>query len=200
MRRKEQPGPPSSAPATASPQRQGRGMRVRARRGGAAKKAGKEGRRRCRQTHRRRREARAVGLAALGGSRSEPARPGRDPPWSTRWRRDAATSVPAPRAAPRASEEGAGGVVCAEGAWPRRAAARPGRAGAGRRDAVGVVTTRVTALWDWGCGLDVVGVVMAGVTALSYGAWSDVCGRGQRAGHAPWWTRSAGSPGIAGMG
>lgn len=56
---------------------------------------------------------------------------------------------------------GSGGRGLREGAWPRRAAA-----GAGRRDAVGVVTAGVTALWGWGRGLGLVGVATTGVTAL----------------------------------
>lgn len=42
-------------------------------------------------------------------SRLPPAPLGRSPPRHTRWRRSAATSVPAPRAAPRVTEEGSGG-------------------------------------------------------------------------------------------
>lgn len=61
---------------------------------------------------------------------------------------------------------GSGGRGLREGAWPRRAAAGPGRAGAGRRDAVGVVTAGVTAMRGWGRGLGLVGVVTTGVTAL----------------------------------
>lgn len=71
-------------------------------------------------------------------SRLPPAAPlGRSPPRHTRWRRSAATSVPAPRAAPRVTEEGnegAGGAGPKPGekeAWPRAGTRSVGRGSGG---------------------------------------------------------------------
>lgn len=146
-------------------------MRAGARRGGPGGKKGSKGRKKKVSAN----PPASSGAAGRGSGcarrvpLSEPARPGRDPPWSTRWRRDAATSVPAPREAPRASEEGEGGVACAQGAWPGRAAAGPGCAGAWPRDAVGVATAGATALVGRGRGLERVGVAIAGESARGRG-------------------------------
>lgn len=70
--------------------------------GYAGRREGKRDRKRATETHRCQLLPRAVGLAVLGLSRSEPAPPAllsRSPPRHTRWRRSGATSVPARGAA-----------------------------------------------------------------------------------------------------